>query len=113
MGTAQAVAGAPKEIRVYTIHGPSYKDYSEWKPKDMSVDEKQVVCETLVHEIAHIHQTHHCKVIGHEQTFIAGYLAVERLFIELGFEPMLPAQNRFAGCPGGSRASLLAGTPRP
>ena len=112
MGLARTVSGTPEEIRIYCIHGPPYKDYSSWMALDMRIDDSSSVCETLLHEIAHIHEAHYHRVLGHEETFIEGYLRVEQAFLQFGFDRLLTIEHRFVGCPRGSKASLLEKTPR-
>jgi hypothetical protein len=112
MGSAITISGIPNEIRVYCIHGPSHKDYSSWMAEDIMVDDASSVCETLLHEIAHIHEAYYHRVLGHEETFIEGYLRVEQVFLQFGFEHLLTLEHRFVGCPRGSKASLLEKTPR-
>jgi hypothetical protein len=112
MGLARTVSGTPEEIRLYTIHGPGNKDYSSWMVSDMRIDDSSNACETLVHEMAHIHEAHFHRVLGHDQTFIEGYLEIERIFLGLGFEGLLLTRNRFTGCPSASKASTLSGIPR-
>lgn len=112
MGLARTVSGTPDEIRLYTIHGPSHKAYSSWMARDMRIDDSSSACETLLHEIAHIHEAHCHRILGHDESFIEGYLKAEQIFIQLGFEPLLTIENRFTGCPQGSKAAKLAGSRR-
>lgn len=112
MGIARTVGGVPEEIRIYPIHGPSSKDYSKWLPRELIVDSVEDVTETLLHEIAHIHQAQHDRVMDHEDSFIRAYIEVERAFVKLGLTDYLIVSKRFSGCPPGSKASLLKGVPR-
>ena len=110
MGIAKTISGTPQEIRIYTIHGPSHKNYSFWRGSDMILDDASNTCETLVHEIAHIYEAHFHRILGHDDTFIEGYLAVERVLLKFGFQSLLLTQNRFTGCPPASKAFALSGT---
>jgi len=111
-GIARTVSGTPTEIRIYCIHGPSGKEYTSWSSSDMTIDDNCCVCETLVHEIAHIYEAHFDATLSHDETFIKGYLATEEVFHELGFKDLLLQENRFVGCPRDSKAAQLAGSPK-
>lgn len=111
-GIARTVSGTPTEIRIYAIHGPSHKEYKSWKSTDMKLDDNYGVCETLVHEIAHIYEAHFHSTLSHDKTFIEGYLATEKTFLKLGLEALLLQKNRFTGCPSDSKAAILSGKSR-
>lgn len=111
-GIARTVSGTPTEIRIYAIHGPSHKEYKSWKSTDMKLDDNCGVCETLVHEIAHIYEAHFHSTLSHDKTFIEGYLATEKTFLKLGLEALLLQKNRFTGCPSDSKAAILSGKSR-
>jgi hypothetical protein len=100
------------EIRIYPIHGPADKEYKQWRVRDVSLDPIEEVCETLLHEAAHIHQWHFARVMDHDETFIKGYEACEQVFLQLGFEPLLPIAKRFTGVPRSSKAAKLTGAAR-
>jgi len=101
------------EIRIYAIHGPTKKEYGQWTVGDISLDPIEEVCETLVHESAHIHQWHVAQVMDHEETFIKGYEKCEEAFVRLGFGPLLLPAYRFSGVPRSSKAATLTGQARP
>ncbi len=112
MGLARTVGGVPEEIRIYPLHGPSHKEYAQWHPRELTVDSREDVVETLLHEIAHVFQAQHERVMDHEDSFIRAYFEVEKCFLDIGFEDLLILPKRFSGCPRGSKASLLHGVPR-
>jgi len=112
-GAAVTYSDGRHEIRLYAFHGPEKTARHHWQPLDIGISRPPLMCEVLLHEIAHLHQGFFTGQGDHEQGFVQSYLVIEEIFLGFGFGPLLPSQLRFAGCPPGSEASELQGTPRP
>ncbi|MBJ7327894.1 MAG: hypothetical protein JHC52_11195 [Chthoniobacterales bacterium] len=111
-GAAVTYSNGRFEIRVWVFHSPPKKKHHEWQPADIGISTPPCVCEVLLHEIAHIHQTYFTPVSDHEHGFVRSYEIVEEVFLGFGFGPLLPDKLRFAGCPPGAFAASLLGTSR-
>ena len=112
-GFVRHTLAQPLEIRIFPFSGCLQKPRRLWKPTDLGIHPPVATCEILLHEIAHVHQGFHSIKWDHEESFIGSYEIVEGVFLGFGFGPLLPHQIRFGGCPPGSAASRLQGTPRP
>ncbi len=108
-GQAHALNGMPREIRVYTIHGPAGKPYVYWQPCDLLIDSAECVLETVIHECAHILEAHRHAIMGHEQAFVSAYCEIEAWFIAVGVCQAIDPAYRFSGCPAGSYAAMQFG----
>lgn len=111
-GLASFLGEAPREIRIFPIHGHAQKIRRRWKPEDLRVSSPSLVCEILLHDTAHVHAAHFTSTWDHEAWFVKSYWAVERVMLGFGFERLLPEQLRFCGCPPKSVAAQLQGTKR-
>lgn len=111
-GLASFWERAPREIRIFPIHGHAEKIRCRWKPEDLRISPPSLVCEILLHETAHIHAAHFTSTWDHGAWFVKSYWAVERVMLGFGFESLLPNGLRFCGCPPKSAAALLQGTSR-
>lgn len=112
-GMAMVRANAPWEIRLYPFGAMTRKNRREWLPADVGVVRPSGMCEVLLHEVAHIHQGVFTGEWDHEHGFVRSYGIVERVFLGLGFGPLLPDKFRFSGCPPNSEGAKLEGTARP
>ena len=111
-GLVSHLSVAPLQIRVFTLCGRPDKPQRLWLPSDLGIRKPSYVCEILLHEIAHVYQGFYTGEWNHERGFVHSYHAVEEVFLGFGFGPLLPDKIRFAGCPPGSFADSLQGTPR-
>ncbi|MFM7374320.1 MAG: hypothetical protein ACKO39_04115 [Chthoniobacterales bacterium] len=111
-GAAVIRGNDPQEIRIFPLAGSSRKNRRKWQPADVGVIVPSFICEILLHEIAHVHQGFFTGQWDHEHGFARSYHVVEEVFLGFGFGPLLPREYRFAGCPPGSFAASLQGTPR-
>ena len=111
-GLASFLGDAPREIRIFPIHGHAEKIRRRWKPEDLGISLPSLVCEILLHETAHIHAARFTKTWDHGVWFIKSYMAIERVMLGFGFRPLLTDALRFAGCPPDSPASKLQGIAR-
>lgn len=111
-GFVRHTFASPLEIRIFPLCGNPDKPRRLWKPADLGIYAPTHVCEILLHEIAHVHQGFRHMVWDHGCEFIASYRTIEQVFLGFGFGPLLPQKIRFGGCPVGSEAAKLEGTPR-
>lgn len=112
-GAAVTYRNGRHEIRLYAFHGTHQKARHNWQPADIGVSLPPLMCEVLLHEIAHIHQGFFTGQWDHEEGFVQSYLVIEEIMHGFGFGPLLPAPLRFSGCPPHSQAAKLQGTKRP
>lgn len=112
-GFVRHTLAQPLEIRIFPFCGCPEKPRPLWKPADLGICSPAIICEILLHEVAHVHQGFHSFMWDHGQSFIGSYEIVEGIFLGFGFGALMPHQIRFAGCPPGSEAAKLQGTPRP
>lgn len=112
-GAAAVYRDGRQEIRIFPISGTSKKSRCLWLPSDIRIVRPEFICEVLLHEMAHVHETFFGGVSDHGHTFVQSYLAIEQVMLGFGFGPLLPDTLRFAGCPPKSSAALLQGTSRP
>ena len=103
----------PKEIRLFPFWGVVKKQRRDWQPSEIGVTTPMAMCEILLHEVAHVHQLHFEHAGDHEHSFVRSYVAVEEVMLGFGFGPLLPQRLRLIGCPPGSYAASMQGTPRP
>lgn len=111
-GLVSHLSISPLQIRIFTFCGRPDKPQHLWLPSDLGIRKPTYVCEILLHEIAHVYQGFYTGEWDHERGFARSYHAVEEVFLGFGFGPLLPETLRFAGCPPGSFATSLQGTPR-
>jgi hypothetical protein len=64
-------------------------------------------------QLSHVHQLHFEHTGDHEHSFVRSYVGVEEVMLGFGFGPLLPQRLRLMGCPPGSYAGSMQGTPRP
>jgi hypothetical protein len=110
-GLASFAGNVPREIRLFPIYGHAKKIRRWWKPSDLGITPPSMICEILLHELAHIHQAYFTGFSDHQEGFVESYYAIESIM--LGFGPLLPRELRFCGCPPASEAAKLQGSPRP
>ena len=103
----------PKEIRLFPFWGVAKKQHRDWQPSEIGVTTPMAMCEILLHEVSHVHQLHFEHTGDHEHSFVRSYFAVEEVMLGFGFGPLLPQRLRLMGCPPGSYAGSMQGTPRP
>jgi hypothetical protein len=101
------------EIRIYPIRVSPLAASSNQRAEDIFTYGPAMVSEILLHEIAHIHEAWFTGDSGHEESFVRSYCIVEQALLERGFGHLLGRCVRFVGCPVGSAAAALRGTPRP
>jgi hypothetical protein len=112
-GAAALYRDGRQEIRIFPISGTSKKSRLLWVPSDIGIVRPEFICEVLLHEMAHVHETVFGGVSDHEHTFVQSYLAIEQVMLGFGFGPLLLQELRFAGCGMGTFATSLYATPRP
>jgi hypothetical protein len=112
-GLASFAGNVPREIRIFPIHGHAKKIRRWWKPADLGITPPSLICEILLHEIAHIHQAYFTGFSDHQEGFVESYCAIESVFLGFGLGSLLPRELRLCGCPPGSAAARLQGSPRP
>ena len=112
-GAAALYRDGRQEIRIFPIGGTSKKSRMLWVPSDIGIVRPEFICEVLLHEIAHVHETVFGGVSDHEHSFVQSYLAIEQVMLGFGFGPLLFQELRFAGCGVGTFATSLYATPRP
>jgi hypothetical protein len=112
-GAAVTYRNGRHEIRLYAFHGPEKKARHNWQPMDIGISRPPLMCEVLLHEIAHIHQGFFTGQWDHEEGFVQSYLVIEEIMHGFGFAPLLPERLRLCGCPVNSVGARLQGTKRP
>lgn len=112
-GAAVFYEDPPWEIRVYPIRVSPLAHPVKQTAEDIVPCGPVLLSEILLHEIAHIHSAYFTGERGHGVGFVRSYCMVEKALLEAGFGHMLRADDvRFSGCPAGSAAAALHGTPR-